>query len=78
MGTITVSHLYKAYKQYASVGLRFKEWLLLGYKTYHQLHWALSDINFQIQPGEAVGIVGMNGAGKSTLLKLITGTARPK
>jgi lipopolysaccharide transport system ATP-binding protein len=37
----------------------------------------LQDINFTVQPGEAVGIIGMNGAGKSTLLKMITGTTQP-
>lgn len=46
-------------------------------KPRHQLHWVLRDINFTVQPGEAVGIIGVNGAGKSTLLKIITGTTQP-
>ena len=33
----------------------------------------LSDINLDIEPGEAVGLIGANGVGKSTLMKLLVG-----
>src|SRR5947208_16688297 len=33
--------------------------------------WALQDVDLDVQPGEAFGIVGRNGSGKSTLLKLL-------
>ena len=77
MGSITVSHLGKAYKQYPTRWSRLAEWLLPFRGPRHQLKWILQDINFHVAPGEAVGLIGINGAGKSTLLKLITGTAAP-
>jgi ABC-2 type transport system ATP-binding protein len=39
--------------------------------------WPLRHLSFEIQPGEAVGIIGKNGTGKSTLLRLIAGVLRP-
>ena len=77
MGTISVVNLGKAYKQFPSRWTRLAEWLIPFYPKRHTLKWILQDVNFTVQPGEAVGIIGINGAGKSTLLKMITGTTLP-
>jgi lipopolysaccharide transport system ATP-binding protein len=77
MGTITVTQLSKAYRQYPNRWSRMLEWFVPWSKPRHTLKWILQDVNFHVSPGEAVGIIGVNGAGKSTLLKLITGTTQP-
>lgn len=77
MGSVTVSNLGKAYRQYPTRWSRLAEWLMPWHGPRHTPHWVLQDINFRVSPGEAVGVVGINGAGKSTLLKLITGTIQP-
>lgn len=72
---LSVQRIGKAYKRYPNKWLRALEWAT-G-RPQHEKTWVLNDISFTIQPGEAVGIVGVNGAGKSTLLKIITGTTQP-
>ena len=39
--------------------------------------WALNDVSFSVQEGEAVGIIGRNGVGKSTLLKILSQITPP-
>ncbi|WP_347556640.1 ABC transporter ATP-binding protein [Robbsia sp. KACC 23696] len=77
MGQISVRSVSKSYKIYASRFGRLLEWLSPRRISRHQLKSVLTDISFEVRPGEAVGVIGINGAGKSTLLKMITGTTHP-
>ncbi len=77
MGTIWLSGVGKAFKSYPGAWSRLAEWVSPFGPDRHQVRWVLKDITFTVEPGEAVGILGVNGAGKSTLLKIITGTTQP-
>lgn len=46
-------------------------------KTTREEFWALKDVGFSIQKGEAIGLIGPNGSGKSTLLKLLSQITSP-
>ncbi|MBD9634215.1 MULTISPECIES: ABC transporter ATP-binding protein [Pseudomonadaceae] len=77
MGSISVRGLGKAYKKYPSRWSRLLEWASPSARPRHSLQWILQDLDFEVEAGEAIGLVGVNGAGKSTLLKMIAGTTQP-
>ncbi len=76
MTCLHVENLGKAFRTYKSEWQRVARWFGIPVKPREE-QWVLRNVNFRVQGGEAVGIVGQNGAGKSTLLKLVTGTLRP-
>ncbi len=74
---LRVEKVSKQYRIYERPGDRLKESLTRGLLRRHQEFWALRDVDFEIEAGTTVGIVGPNGCGKSTLLQIISGTLAP-
>ena len=74
---IQVQHVSKMYKLYDKPSDRLREALGLSRKKRYREHYALNDVDFHIEEGECVGIIGVNGSGKSTILKIITGVLSP-
>ena len=77
MKVIEVNGLSKRYALYSRRLDKIKEAFSIKGKSYHQDFWALKNINFSVDKGECVGIVGLNGSGKSTLLKIMSDIIRP-
>lgn len=74
---IEVVGLEKSYHIYDAPHDRLKQ-IFLGWKrNYYRDFLALKNVNFEVQKGQSVGVIGRNGAGKSTLLQLLTGTLTP-
>jgi len=74
---ISVKNVTKTYQLYNSHADRVKEAFHPLRKKYHRPFNALTDVSFQVEKGEFIGIIGRNGSGKSTLLQLICGILQP-
>ena len=74
---VRVSALSKAYRIYAHPRDRLRQIFAFHGRRYYDEFWALRDVDFDVNHGEALGIIGRNGQGKSTLLQLLAGTLKP-
>lgn len=76
-GEIVVTDASRKFVVNPAHGLTLKDAFVRRRHLPKQEIWALRGVNFRVDPGEAVGLVGRNGSGKSTLLSLIAGIIRP-
>lgn len=76
LGSISATHLWKRYRTQAIRPLLRDR--LTARRGSAGWQWVLRDLDLSVEPGEAVGLVGLNGSGKSTLLKILTGVTLPE
>ncbi|MEG1137039.1 MAG: ABC transporter ATP-binding protein [Lachnospiraceae bacterium] len=79
MTIVNVEHVSMKFNLSSERFDSFKEYVIKSIK--HQVSydefWALQDVTFHVQKGEALGLIGLNGSGKSTMLKTIAGVLKP-
>ena len=76
-GAIFAEGVSRRFRVYPQRNVTLKDAILRRRQLRREEIWALRDVSFAIEPGEAVGIVGRNGSGKTTLLRLIAGIFQP-
>ena len=80
-GTIEADHIWKRFRADRNRALLRDELERLRARmrreSTNSWRWALRDVDFLAEPGEAIGLIGANGSGKSTLLKILTRVMYP-
>lgn len=77
MTAIAVENVSKHFRIYSDRPRSLKDLVLRRTGPVYQEFWALKNVNFQIEHGETVALIGRNGSGKSTMLKLLSRIIRP-
>jgi ABC-type polysaccharide/polyol phosphate transport system ATPase subunit len=76
-GAVVASAVSRSFLVYPQRQVTLKEAIVRRRHLRRTEVWAVRDASFEIEPGEAVGVVGRNGSGKTTLLRMIAGIFRP-
>ncbi len=77
-GAIRLRGVSRSFRIVHDRNLTLKETVLRRRRSHFTELWAVSGIDLDVAPGEAIGIIGQNGSGKSTLLKLLAGIIPPQ
>ena len=76
-GEILVDRVSRRFRVYPKGQRTLKDAILSGGRSGARDVWALRDVSMQVEPGDAVGLVGRNGSGKTTLLRLMSQIVKP-
>jgi ABC-type polysaccharide/polyol phosphate transport system ATPase subunit len=73
---ISKSFVLRTNRQYL-LKERVLAWVRPHLRESRQIFWALQDVSFTVEAGEAFGLIGPNGSGKTTLLRIVAGIFQP-
>ena len=76
-GEIAVESVSRRFRVRAHEARTLKDLFVQGGRTAPTDVWALHDVSFAVEAGDAVGLIGRNGSGKTTLLRLVAGIIKP-